>query len=153
MVPKITITTQHYFEDVSYYTGWGLLVIGFLVLLFTWYVGVVMLLLGIIVTTTTYKLVIDTPGHMVHDYMLFLGFKLNMKVTRFEKIQYVEIRSNTYSQKLNMASLSSTVRGTLFSAYLVTDKEKFFLGDSKVRGVITDKADVIAAQLNVALKR
>ena len=153
MVPKITITTQHYFEDVSYYTGWGLLVIGFLVLLFTWYVGVVMLLLGIIVTTTTYKLVIDTPGHMVHDYMLFLGFKLNMKVTRFEKIQYVEIRSTTYSQKLNMASLSSTVRGTLFSAYLVTDKEKFFLGDSKVRGVITDKADVIAAQLNVALKR
>jgi len=153
MVPKITISTQHYFEDVPYYTGWGLLVIGFLVLLFTWYVGVVMLLLGIIVTTTTYKLVIDTPGHMVHDYMLFLGFKLNMKVTRFEKIQYVEIRSTTYSQKLNMASLSSTVRGTLFSAYLVTDTENFFLGDSKVRGVITDKADVIAAQLNVALKR
>ena len=152
MTPKISITTQTYFEDLFYYTGWFFLITGIPVLIFYWYVGIITISLGVIITTTSYKLVIDTTTNQVEDFLFFLGMKKNLKITRFTKIHHIAIKSGTYTQQLNLKSLSSTIRGTMYSAYLKTDEENYFLGDSKNKNRITAKASHIAKNLNIELK-
>ncbi len=149
--PKITITTQTYFEDHFYYAGLFLLIVGFPVLFIKWYLGIIALFLGFIVMTTAYKLVIDSEKHSAEDFLFFLGMKRNKVVTTFNKIHHISIKSGTYSQQLNYKSLSSTVHGTMYSAYLMTDEENYFLGESKSQKKITTKAKAVAGQLGLEL--
>lgn len=152
MKPKISITTQTYFEDMFYYSGWGFLVAAIPLLLIFWYVGIIAILLGVIIVTTSYKLVIDTTTNQVEDFLFFLGMKKNLKITHFKIIHHVTVKSGTYTQQLNLKSLSSTIRGTIYSAHLKTNEENLFLGESKSKNKITEKASRIAKELNVELK-
>jgi len=151
MKPKISVTTQTYFEDIFYYTGWFFLVTGIPVLIIFWYVGIVTLALGVIIITTSYKLVIDTTTNQIEDFLFFLGMKKNLKITHFTKLNHISLKSRTYTQQLNLKSLSSTIRGTLYFASLKTDEGNYLLGESKSKNKITAKANRIAKELNIEI--
>lgn len=149
MNSKITITTQNYFEYVFYYSGWGLLVLSIPIFIIMWYVGIIALVLGIIILTTTYKLAIDPQSKQIEDFLFFLGMKQNSAITPYQKIHHISIKSGTYTQQLNYKSVSSTVQGTIYSAYLLADEQNHFLGESKSKKHITEKARKIAQDLKV----
>jgi len=149
--PKITITTQTYFEDHFYYSGFFLLIVGIPVLFIKWYLGVIALVIGFIILTTAYKLAINSESQTVEDFLFFLGMKRNKVVTSYGKMHHISIKSSTFSQQLNYKSLSSTIHGTMYSAYLLTDGENYFMGESKSLKKLTTKAKAIANQLNLPL--
>ncbi|MCK5705004.1 MAG: hypothetical protein KAI29_27820 [Cyclobacteriaceae bacterium] len=152
MTTKIYITTQTYFEELFYFVGWSSLILAIPLFIVKWYVGIIAISLGIIITTTVYKLIVDTVNNQVEDFLFFLGMRKNLTITRFNKIHHIAIKSGTYTQQLNLKSLSSTISGTIYSAYLMTDEENYFLGESKNKNRITAKASSIAIKLNAELK-
>ena len=148
---KISITTQTYFEDHFYTTGWFLLLGGFPILIIKWYVGIVCIVLGIIVLTTAYKLVIDIGQKKIEDYLLFLGLKRNLIVSTFDQLDHISIKKSSYTQQLNYKSLSTNVHGIMYSAYLYTDGENYFLGESKNIKKLTSKVRKFANKLSIPL--
>lgn len=151
MSPKITITTQNYFEYVFYYSGWAMLILAIPIFFVIWYVGIIALTLGIVLTTTAYRLEIDTNSHRIEDFLFFLGMKLSATIFPYNKIYHISIKSGTFSQQLNYKSLSTTIQGTIYSAYLLTDDQNHFLGESKSKKRITAKARRIANKMKVEL--
>lgn len=149
MTPKITITTQTYFENVFYYSGWALLIFAIPIFIIMWYVGIIALVLGVILTTTAYRLVIDTRSKQIEDYLFFLGMKKNSAITPYQKIHHISIKSGTYTQQLNYKSVSTTIQGTIYSAYLLADEQNHFLGESKSKKRITAKARKISQKIKV----
>jgi hypothetical protein len=148
MTPKITIISQNYFEYVFYYFGWACLIFAIPISIIIWYVGVIALILGIILTTTSYRLVIDSRSNRIEDCLFFLGMKSNSTLFTYKHIHHISIKSGTYSQQLNYKSVSTTVEGIMYSAYLLADDQNHFLGDSKSKKRITEKAIKIAKNLN-----
>lgn len=151
MAPKITITTQSYFENVFYYSGWALLIFAIPIFIIMWYVGIIALVLGVILTTTSYKLVIDTRSKQIEDFLFFLGMKTNSAITAYQTMHHISITSGAFSQQLNYKSVSTTIQGTMYSAYLLADEQSHFLGESKNEKHITEKARSIAKKLQVEL--
>lgn len=149
MTPKITITTQTYFEYIFYYLGWALLIFSIPIFIIMWYVGIIALVLGVILTTTAYRLVIDPRSKQIEYFLFFLRMKKDLEVTQYQKIHHVSIKSGTYTQQLNYKSISTTIQGTIYSAYLLADEQNHFLGESKSKKRITAKARRIAKKINV----
>lgn len=152
MRKPITITTQNYFENVIYYSGWMFLVLSIPAFIAKWYVGIIFALLGFIIISTAYKLVIDSASNQFEDYLSILGLKRNITISKFEQLKTIKIKSGKYSQQLNLASISTTVSGTRHSAYLVTDNGDHYLGESKSEAGITAKAYKIAKKLDLEVE-
>lgn len=146
---KISIITQTYFGDHFYNTGWALLLTGIPVMVIKLYVGIIFLVLGAILVTTVYKLVIDKKRGQIEDSMSFLSMKNSCIIKQFHRLDHITIKSGRYSQVLQLRAASTTIEGTMYSAYLVTDVENFYLGESKSEKKITKKARKIAEKLNV----
>jgi hypothetical protein len=128
---KISFITQTYFEDHFYYLGWGLLLLSIPLLVIKWYFGVLTLGLGMIILTTAYKLIVDFNDKQIVEYLFFIGMKRNMERHDYKEISRISIHSGVYTQQLNYKSLSSNVQIIMYSAYLETDTEKYYCGESK----------------------
>ena len=151
MSRKVTITTQTYFEDHFYISGWVLLVIALPLFIIKWYVGIISLLLGVIITTTSYKLIVDPGRGQIQDFLFFLGKKVNLVTKENSELDYIYIKKGRYSQQLQLRAASSVIEGTMYSAYLKTDAENLYLGQSKKKKRIHKKASKIAEELQVPL--
>lgn len=150
--PKINITTQTYFGDHFYYSGWALLASGIPVLVIKWYVGIIFLILAALLLTSVYKLVIDVSSKKVEDYLYILGMKKDLVIKDYDKLLHISIKSGRYSQQLQLRAASTIIEGTMYSAYLIADQESFYLGESKSKKKITNKARNIAIKLNLPFR-
>lgn len=148
---KISIVTQTYFEDLFYYSGLACLVFGFPILVINWYVGLIFLTIGLLVFTTAYKLTFDTENKTIEDYLFILGMKRDLKSIQYNRLLYIKIKSGKYTQQLSLRAASTTIEGIMYSAYLQTDNELLFLGESKSLKSITKKAQKLANKLNLEL--
>jgi hypothetical protein len=148
---KIALTTQYYFEDVIYAFGWIFLVAGLPLLWILWYAGFAALVLGVIITSTCYKLVIDPADKAITEYLFFLGLKNASRTTTYNTLDHIFIKKGIYTQQLNLKSLSSTVRKERFDAYLIVDDRKYFLGDSNTILKIERKANNLAVRLGIKI--
>ena len=149
MKSKISVITQSYFGDHFYNTGWALLLSGIPVLVVKWYVGIIFVLLGIVLTSTVYKLVIDPSTKQIDDYLFFLGMRKGQVLKHYKELKHITIKSGRYTQQLQLRAASTTIEGTMYSAYLYTDEENFYLGESKNQRRITKKAKRIAEKLDI----
>ena len=152
MKPKVTVTTQYYFGDHFYYSGWALILCSIPFGIAKWYVGGIALLVGIIIVSTSYRLIIDQSNGKTEDFLFFLGLKTNRIVKPTGKLEYIMITSGRYTQQLQLRAASTVIAGTMYSAYLVTDNENLYLGESKNKKKLTRKVHNIAHQLGLELK-
>jgi len=148
----ITLTTQHYFEDVLYAFGWIFLIVGFPLLIIQWYAALSMIFLGVIILTTTYKLKIDTSHKEITDFLCIMGIRRNAKTRSYKRIDHIFVKKVSYTQRLNLLSISTRVRGMMFHVYLVTDGEKIFVGESRHRNRIERKTGELASRLNTEIR-
>jgi len=150
---KISVITQTYFDDLFYYSGWACFIFGFPILIINWYVGLILISVGIIVLTTAYKLTFNLENKEIEDYLFFLGMKRNLKCILFNQLFFIKVKSSTYTQQLSLRAASTTISGTMYAAYLQMDDELLFLGESKSLKSITKKAQRLANKLNLEFIR
>ncbi len=145
---KVTITTQPYFSGSIRILGYLLPFIGIGVVVVNMILGIVFLLVGILILTTNYKLTIDVSSKEIFDHIWVLGITKGDKY-RFQKLEKVFVNANNYSQQLHMKSIGNNIKFVEYHAYLKADDKKFFLGDSKNRETISNKARSLSSQLNL----
>ena len=143
--------TSSYFSGIFIFLGIFLALIG-LPLLFTSIVGaIILLLLSLIIFTTHYRLSIDFDTKTFHDYVWFLGFK-NGEKGKFERVEYVFVKKNAISQKMQLKAANSTIRKEVYDGYLkFSEEEKIHLLTQDNKQDVVKKLREISAILNIKI--
>jgi len=152
MNQRIEINTKNYFEGVIYALGWIFFLISPLMIFARWYLIPVFVILGILIITSKYKLVIYPARREIDDYLTILGAKTNFEHFRYSKLDYIYITRSRYTQQMNMESLSNTITGELFQAYLKSDADNHFLGESDDLITLREKVMPLARQLDLEIQ-
>lgn len=129
-----------------------MLVASFVSIFAMWYIGLIMAFLGMLIISSRYKLVIDPDQMIIDDFLEILKMKSKHKQFRYKKLKYVLINSSRFTQQLNYKSISSNISGMLYSAYLVCDDQKHFLGDSQDLGKLLIKVKSFAEKAGVEVR-
>lgn len=117
-----------------------------------WYAGLIMAFVGGIIASSSFKLVVDLDKKTIDDFLSILWLKTKHEQFKFQKIKYVIINGSKFKQQLNYKSISSNLSGMLYSAYLVCDDKKHFLGESENHDKLDAKVQAYAKKLGVEVR-
>jgi hypothetical protein len=149
---SVSTMTKMYFEGVLYFAGWTMIIISFPILFSLWWVGLIVGLLGLIIATTHYRLTVDTSNKTVLDFLWFLGLKSNLEKFSYSELHYILLKKSKFKQQLNHQSLSNTISGIQYTAYLICDDKKHYLGESQNFSELQSKMVNISKQLKTEIK-
>lgn len=104
------------------------------------FIGVPLILLGLIIFTARYRLEINLTNQTYHDHLWIAGFKKGKK-EKFGSIEYLFLNKNKYRQTVNSRISSMTKYGTEYNAYIRFDVADVHLlsSDNKLKVVKTLK--------------
>ena len=152
MEQKINFKTKNYFEGVIYIMGWifGVIALG---LLFTsWFLTPIFGFFAFLIITAQYRLTINLNSQEIDDYLRIIGLKTQSEKFKYSTLEYIYITQSKYTQRLHMESLSSTISGELYNAYLKSDVANIFLGESKDLSDLKEKVRPLADHLKLEIK-
>ena len=152
MEQTINFKTKNYFEGVIYIMGWifGVIALG---LLFTsWFLTPIFGFFAFLIITAQYRLTINLNAQEIDDYLRIIGLKTQSEKFKYSTLEYIYITQSKYTQRLHMESLSSTISGELYNAYLKSDVANIFLGESKDLSDLKEKVRPLADHLKLEIK-
>lgn len=86
--------------------------------------AVILILPGVIILTTKYVTEIDIDNKRYHDYLSFLGMRLNNETQRFGRLIKIVITKGDHSQTVNTHVQSRQINWSDYTATLIFDKGK-----------------------------
>ena len=113
----VSVRTTSFFPTGLPFAGYIVAGFGVLFIFVNWMVGFPVLLIGVVVATTHYRLIVDTQSMTYKDGVWFLGFCTGPKVP-FERIEYLFVKASRESQTMYVRVVRSTVQKRVFDAYL-----------------------------------
>ena len=146
-----TFRTGSYFPKGLPFAGW--IVAGFGVLFITvdYSVGLPVTLIGLVVATTHYRLVIDTTTKTYKDGLWFFGIYTGPRV-QFDKIEYLFIKSSKESQTMYVRVARSTIHKRVFDGYIrFSETDKVHVATVDKKADLLRKLQPIAAVLKVPI--
>lgn len=113
--------------------------------------GIICIVLGTIILTTSYRLEIDFDKRSYKDYVWFLGIK-NGKEKRFEQIEYLFVKKGKLSQQLHSRASSTIIIKDVFNGYLkFSEEEKIHLCTLESKSALVSKLKRMAGALRVKI--
>jgi hypothetical protein len=152
MEQSINFKTKNYFEGVIYVMGWVFGFIALCLILTNWFLTPIFGFLAFLILTAQYKLTINLDTKEIEDFLLIIGLKTQNEKFKYSTLEYIYITQSKYTQRMNMESLSSTISGELYNAYLKSDVANIFLGESKNLAELKKKIGPLADQLKLEVK-
>ncbi len=104
-------------------------------------IGVVLVVVGLTLVTTHYRLAINFDKKTYHDYVWILGLKHGEKAG-FENIEYLFIKKSKVSQTMRVRVASSTIQKEVYDGYLK------FSEQNKIHLLTKDNKSDLVARLN-----
>jgi hypothetical protein len=153
------MNTSHDFKTSSYFTGMPFIVgfiltpIGF-ILLFSpkIIIGGILLLAGIIILTTHFRVAIDKGKKEYSEYISLLGMKVSKELHSFDQIQYLFIKTKKVSQTLNSRASSRTIQKEMYDGYLkFSEDDKVHLMTFENKGALLKRLRPIARLLSTKI--
>jgi hypothetical protein len=132
-VKRFDFFTSMYFPLGFVAGGAVLFAFGLLIVFVQLWVGVILILIGLVTISTHYRLSFDLSNRTYRDYVWFLGVKVGPSTT-FRTIEYFFIKTGRESQTMNMRVVSSTMHKDVFDGFLKfseTDKLHVLTRDSQ----------------------
>jgi hypothetical protein len=142
----IDMKVSSYFSIAWRMAGIILAFAGLAIVFTSIFIGIPLVLVGVLIITTHYRLTVDFNRHTYRDYVWILGIK-NGDKGHFEEIQYIYVTRSKVSQTLaSRATQTSFVRDE-FNGYLkFSEQVKIHLGSD------ASKKDLINTMQNIASK-
>lgn len=153
MNQSVDFKTANYFTGMPYVLGFVLTPIG-IFLLFSpqIIIGAILLIAGIIILSTHYRLAIDHTKKQYTEYVFILGLKAGIERKAFSSIEYVFIKKSKVSQTLNSRASSTTIQKIQYDGFLkFSEDNKVHLMTVENKGAILKKLKVIASRLNLKI--
>lgn len=147
----VDFRVSSYFSREWIWAAWVFLVFGAIILLVNLVFGIIMVIGGVLVITTQYRIAIDLANKTYFDYVRVFGIK-NGESGKFESIQYVYITKTKVSQTLaSRATQTSFVRDE-YNGYLkFSEDKKIHLRSDASKERLTNAMQHIAMRLNCQL--
>ncbi len=148
---KVDFKTSPYFSGIFIFLGIFLLLIGLAALFIDVMDASILLFVSFMILTTHYRLSIDLDTKTFHDYTWFLGFK-NGEKGKFESIEYLFLKKNRVSQKMQLKAANTTVRKEVYDGYIkFSETEKIHLFTKDNKKDILAKLRELSTMLNVRI--
>ncbi len=109
-------------------------------------ISIPLLLVGVVIATARYRLVINLTQLTYHDHLWVAGFKTGKKVN-FGSIDSLFLNKNKYTQTVNSRVSTMTKYGTEYNAYIRFDVDEVHLLSSDSKSKVVDKLKKIKAKL------
>jgi hypothetical protein len=147
---KIDFRTSAYFPSGMIFAGVLFLFVGLLIAIsVNMILGTIIILGGIIILTTHYRLEIDFENMRYKDYVWFLGLKKG-EPEKFEGIEYLFINKSKLSQNLNSLTSTRTISKDAFNGYLkLRGDETIHLLTKENKRALLEKLNRMASLLSV----
>ena len=152
MEQTIHFKTKNYFEGIIYGLGWAFAILTPMLLFTHWYLTPIFGFLAFLILTAQYKVTIDFETREIDEYLFIVGMKTQNERSHFSQIDHIYITRSRYAQQLNYKSISSTVEGTMYNAFLKTDEANIFLGERKDIVDLKNKIKPLAEQLKLEIR-
>lgn len=152
MKNKLDIIVQHAFPFHFIALGAGLIITAMLVMLNNQWLAVPLFILGILLTSTHYRLAIDKKNKTYKEYLWILGFKKGDELP-FEGLDLI------YINQVEMASgygfvTRINISSTYYKVYIeLLNDESIFIGESKHEEKVIQKAQRLAHALKLEIVR
>jgi hypothetical protein len=115
-------------------------------------VGIVMIAIGLLLSTTQYRLQISMANKYYREYVWILGIKWGKKIT-FDKVDYWYITKSKTSQEYGPVYWRIHTDGHTYNGYLkFDDMDKIFVGDSAMKNRLINKITKVNAKLKLEIK-
>lgn len=148
---KLDFRTSSYFPETIRFVSMLLLLAGLFFIFVNLIAAAILLVPGIIILTTSYRLEIDFENKVYRDYVWFLGLK-NGKTARFENIEYLFIKKSKISQNLNSRISTRTITKDTFDGYLkFNEAEKIHLLTKDSKSALVGRLKHIAQLLQLKI--
>lgn len=148
---KVDFKTAPYFSGIFILLGVFLLSVGLLLLSTQIIASLILFFFSLIIFTSHYRLLIDFDTKTFHDYVWFLGFK-NGEKGKFERVEYLFVKKNTVSQKMQLKAANSTIRKEVYDGYLkFSDAEKIHILTKDNKKDVLAKLQEISGKLNTKI--
>lgn len=136
---------------MPYVLGFILLPIGLLVIFSPQpVIGAVILIGGIIIVSTHYRMKIDYSNKRYSEYIWLLGLKTGIEQKSFISPEYLFIKKTQVSQTLNSRVSSTTIQKEQYDGFLkFSEDDKVHLMTYDNKKTILKKLREIASQLNL----
>ena len=148
---KVDFKTAPYFSGIFIFLGVFLLSVGLLLLSTKIIASFILFFFSLIILTSHYRLSINFDTKTFHDYVWFLGFK-NGEKGKFERVEYLFVKKNTVSQKMQLKAANSTIRKEVYDGYLkFSDAEKIHILTKDNKKDVLAKLQEISGKLNTKI--
>jgi hypothetical protein len=116
------------------------------------WVGVSMIIFGLVVGFTHYRLQIDIDNRQYREYVWCLAVRIG-KPVRFENIEYFFIKANNESQTMSSGRIATTtIRKRVFDSYLkFSEHVKVHIATRDDREAILKKITPLSVALNLPI--
>jgi hypothetical protein len=147
----IDFKTSNYFTGMPYVLGLILSPIGFFLLFSPQFiVGGILLIAGIIILTTHYRLSINRHEKRYTEYIFLLGMKTGMETKTFSIIEYLFMKKVRVSQTLNSRASTRTIQKVQYDGFLkFSEDDKVHLMTYESKETLQKKLRKIASELNL----
>lgn len=132
--------TSGYFPGTFIFTAVILCIVAVPVIFMNVIAGLIMLLVSVIIFSTHYRLAIDLEHKVFYDHVWILGFRSGEK-KKFERIEYLFIKTNNVSQTMSLKAASTTIRKEVYDGYIK------FSENEKVHLITKDNKKALIAKL------
>jgi hypothetical protein len=151
MRKRIDFRTSQYFYGGFIVAGVIILVFGILLLFVNIWVGISLLITGIVITSTHYRLRIDFDNKLYRDYVWFLGMSIGPS-NRFDQIEYFYIKSGRQSRTMQLRVARTTAHTVVFDGFLkFSEANKVHVVTKESRQSLINKLTPMATALNVRI--
>lgn len=128
--------------------GIGFIIGGPFIIAGNLWLGIGLMLLGVILITTQYRMEINMTQKYYREYVWFLGIKTGAKIP-FEEIHYFYITRSKKTKVYGQTYKNHYVTGACYNGYTkFSENEKIFIGDSDSKDSILERI----AKINTVLK-
>ena len=147
----VDFRTSLYFSGTIIFMGVLFVVAGFFLFTIRNFGGAIPLLISVAIFTTHYRIRIDFESKEYFDYLWILGFK-NGEKGKFKNIEYLFIKNNKVSQKMNSRASSTTIRTEVYDGYLkFSEEDKIHLITKSNKERLVKELTRIASMLNTRI--
>lgn len=147
----VDLRTSWYFSTPVRLAAAVLAISGLLIVLVNIYIGLALVISGVLAATTHYRLAIDFTKKTYRDYVWVLGIKSGDD-GKFDSIQYVFINKTKVSQTMNSKVSSTTIVRDEYNGYLkFSERNKVHLASSENKQRLTIAMKLISQQFKCEL--
>jgi hypothetical protein len=142
--------TSNYFTGMPYVAGFVFCAVAILLGIAGKFVpGGILLLAGLCMITSHYRLLIDFSKNTYVEYVSILGMKTSREPGRFNSIEYLFIKKNRVSQTLNSRVQSTTIQKWRYDGFLkFSEHNKVHIISSENKSAVSEKLRSLAKSLN-----